>query len=141
MRILDYKDYTKLKNLLKGSEEDANLAVSIINACDVRLSFPWIISLISQRATKTYSLNSHVCKSNNVCIYIARLIGEKTPFALQYDIDYLMMLLNLHEDNVKSKTPASIIKIIVSDYESLQTEKSVMYTFKPQLKPKKDVRK
>jgi hypothetical protein len=141
MRILDYKDYTKLKNLLKGSKEDANLAVAIIDNCDISVSFPWIISLISQRADKTYALSSVVCKSNNVCRYIAELIGEKTPFELEYNLDYLLALLTRWEVNTNSKTPASIKKIIITDYESLNTEKSVLYTFKPQLKPKKDVRK
>jgi hypothetical protein len=140
-RIIDYKDYVKLKNLLKGSEEDANLAVTIIDNCSIEVSFPWIISLISQRSNKTYALSSVVCKSNNVCRYIAGLIGEKTPFKIEYNLDYLLGLLVLHEEITNNKTPASIKKIIIADYESLKTEKSLMYTFKPQLKPKKDVRK
>lgn len=139
-RILDYKDYVKLKNLLKGSKEDANLAVSIIDNCNLEVSFPWVISLISQRSNKTYALSSVVCKSNNVCRYIAGLIGEKTPFEIEYNLDYLLGLLVLHEEITNNKTPASIKKIIIADYETLNTEKSVMYTFKPQLKPKKDVK-
>lgn len=140
-RILDYKDYVKLKNLLKGSEEDANLAVSIIDNCDLEVSFPWIISLISQRSNKTYALSSVVCKSNNVCRYITGLIGEKTPFQIEYSLDYLLALLTRWEVIRNGyQTPASIKKIIIADYESLKTEKSVLYTFKPQLKPKKDVK-
>lgn len=140
-RIIDYKDYVKLKNLLKGSEEDANLAVTIIDNCNMEVSFPWIISLISQRSNKTYSLSSMVCKSNNVCKYIDELIGRGHPFPLEYDLDYLFSLLTRWEVKTNSEVSASIKKIIIADYESLKTEKSVRYTFKPQLKPKKDVRK
>ncbi len=135
-RILDYKDYIKLKNLLKGSEEDANLAVAIIDKCNIKVSFPWIIGLISQRTNRKYAMCSHICKSENLCLYIAAYLTSSS-FILEYDLDYLTDLLRIHECKTKSKIPNSIMKIIIADYESLKTEKSSMYIFKPQLKPKK----
>jgi hypothetical protein len=138
-RILDYKDYVKLKNLLHGSDEDANLALAIVDKCDVKHSFPWIVSLISQRNNAIYAMSSLMCKSDAVCVYIATLLG-KEPFPLEYRLDFLMRLIKIHEDKSQHKLTASMAKTIINDYNSLKQEKSEMFTFKPVLKPKKNVK-
>ena len=133
--IIDEKKYKKLKRLLKGGEEDKNLVVQIIDQCDIKESFPYIIALVSQYHNEKYVFSSGLFKSQNLFHYVIKELSF--PVSSKFTLDMLMEWIDRY--STIKKVPPKLKKLIIKDYETLSFEDSQLFEFKPKLKPKKNV--
>jgi hypothetical protein len=135
MNVIDNKQYRQLQKLLKGSEEDKTLAVSIVDMCDIEKSFVTILCLMSQCRNKVYAYGSELGRCKNLLDYLISLKIE--AYIVDIDLMWLMGMYKAHceRHNIKESTEDN--KFILNEYQTF--EHNPVYSFRAQLNPKKKI--
>ena len=134
-RILTMNDYLSLKKIINGSTDNEAMAIAIMDSCNIEKSFIYILCMMSQKINSLYVASSSISQSSCILIYIQQLAPD-IPLPKEYTLDYIMKILKAYEHKTGKKTCNDDMKFILSEYKSINMEKSEMFTFKPVLKPK-----
>lgn len=140
MKTLEIKDYDRLKTLLQSSQtDDHNLAIAIVNNCNIDESYPILLALIPAKFDEFYSLSSRIGQSEHLIKYINENYNGKA-IPLRYSLDWLISELGkwCERKEIKIGSPQQKVlhDIIVMNYEQPEGEQSQYYSFKPIAKKK-----
>ncbi len=137
--IIDKKRMESLRKLIdSGSEENINLAVNIVENCDIEKSFPMILKVIASSPMEKYTMNTPFTRSLTFFSYVSALIHNKMEMVpIQHDLDFIIDLWERHHKIQIIQEDIRVRKELILAYKSEKLVKS----FKPNLNPKKNVRK
>lgn len=144
-RIIDQNYMLKLEKLLEGSEDDANLAVKIIDKCDIEKSFPYLLCLMSTRVdTSDHYKKPYIHKSQNLKTFEKKIISNSYYKSLNnYRLNKIIDLLELYEAFI-SKVDTKIRKLIIQHYVAHDVNDPSapdMLNYNVKLNPKKNVKR
>ena len=116
-RILDDKDFKRLSKMINGTEDDYNLVLNIVNACDVGKSFKHILCLAPKRWDVKYTMSSKLLMQPEVYSYLIELLQDIGRIPVVCTLDFMMELWGLHCEANKLYS-ARDVKDICSHFES-----------------------
>lgn len=138
--IIDEERKNSIVNLFNsGSEEDLNMAFQIVHQCDIVKSFPMILQIIAACPKEKYTMQTPFILSENFRKYVVDdlLVGNANLIPATHDLDFITDLWEkhhkLHIINEDIRMRKKLILAFKSD--------GIKNSFKPNLNPKKNVKK
>lgn len=97
--ILTKENTEKIIKLLSSiSEDDRDLAISIVDNCNIEKSFEEILYILSSHSTSEYTMNTPLIRSKNIQQYIIGdlLLGASEKIPMDHDLNFLLDLWERH---------------------------------------------
>jgi hypothetical protein len=127
------KEHTEkiLKLLRSKSEDDQDLALSIVDNCNIEKSFEEILYILSSHQDSLYTLNTPLIKSKNIQQYIVGdlLLGAYERIPVEPDLNFLLDLWERHHKIQIVQGDLQVRKRLISAYVGKLSESS--FEFKP----------
>lgn len=141
-KVLTEKDRLRLNQLLLSDGENKQLALTIIDRCDIEKSFAHILIMIKGPGglNPIRVMSSEILGLPNVFEYVALVAGTDV-FPKQPDINIIMTIWDGHAKHCKLniRERAKMKKYILKAVNNLPSKS--LSTFDIKLNPKKNVRK
>lgn len=137
--IIDEKKADSLKKLLdSGSQENINLAVQIVEHCDIEKSFPNILNVMASCPNNKFTMNTPFSGSMNFWNYVSSLIHNKLGLIpIGHSLDFILDLWERHNKIQIIKEDMVQRKKLILSYQGNE----LVASFKPNLNPKKNVKR
>ena len=137
--IIDEKKAESLKKLLdSGSQENINLAVQIVEHCDIEKSFLRILNVMASCPNNKFTMNTPFSGSMNFWNYVSSLIHNRLDqIPIEISLDFILDLWERHNKIQIIKEDMVQRKKLILAYKGNYSVAS----FNPKLNPKKNVRR
>lgn len=142
-KVLTKKERLRLSQLLSADEESKQLALTIINRCDISKSFAEILILINEPGAfnSIRLMSSEVIVQSNVHNYVVELLNNVIiDIPLKPSVSFLVSLWDKHCAKHKFSRKEWLTKRKYIVY-NLEDNSPSMKPLSIQLNPKKNVRK
>ena len=138
--IIDEKRKNSIVSLLNsGTEENKNMAVQIIHHCDIVKSFPMLLQIMAACTDSHLTMQTPFILSENFRAYVIDdlLQGDVGLIPAFHDLDFITDLWERHHKLHMIKENIEMRKKLILSY----TGPGKALQFKPNLNPKKNVKK
>lgn len=122
--IIDKEKYKKLKALISSKDDEtSNLAITLIDQCNIEESMDYIIPLINAGYDFKITGASKVFKSKRVFDYISDILGSVQEIPTMHDLNWLISLYHVY-CTIKGRpiVDARHIKFITTEYNERVTK-------------------
>jgi hypothetical protein len=129
----------KLTGLIKSGGENKKMAISIVNECNIPVSFVQLLCLAMHTYDNTFVFNTPLVNSQNFHKYIIKLAAGNFELPSMVDLDLTINMWRTHcVMNGLKQTPHEL-KYLTKEYH----REGQNFTVKPfiKLNPKKNVRR
>lgn len=138
--IIDEKRKNSIVSLLdSGTEENKNMAFQIVHQCDIVKSFPMLLQIMAACPNLKFTMQTPFLLSENFRAYVIDdlLQGNVGLIPSSHDLDFITDLWERHHKLHIIKEDIEMRKKLILSY----TGPGKALQFKPNLNPKKNVKK
>ena len=95
-RIFTKEDYKKMSRMLQGTDEDVNLVIQMVDKCNIKESFLYILALIPHKYKEIYTFCTPLSCSKNLYAELYKY----PDFDSYYDLDILVKIWSTYCKNL-----------------------------------------
>lgn len=108
--VLTLKRYDRMKRMIKGSDDDVQLIVNIVNECNIEESLLYILALIPHKYEEMMVFCTPLMRSKNLHDFLT-----KRAISVHYNLDILVGIWQTHCEE-KGINPTQGQKFLASEY-------------------------